>query len=926
MRGSGNPLLSSLLLLVACGGTQPPPVAEGPPELVLGEDRETAGEVTVEARAGGAPPEEGRLPSDTRPTAYALDLSIDPRRERFSGEVVIQVELDGARRALFLHGQGLEVEQVIVRSEGTTQVGRWTGADDEDGFAMILVDTPVQDAAELRIRYSAPLGRALDGLYRVRHGEDDYVFTQMEPLAARKAFPCFDEPRFKVPFALTLRVPASHTAAGNAPVVEERVDGPRKVVRFARTLPMPSYLFALAVGPFDVREGGDVPAVEGAARTPVPFRALAPKGRGGELDYTLAHTPAILQTLESWFGSPYPYAKLDVVAVPDFEAGAMENVGLVTFRDTLLLVDEEQSPLRLKRFWAYIMAHELAHMWFGNAVTMAWWDDLWLNEAFATWMEHQAVARWRPPYEAPVELARYVFQTMDQDSLTSARAIQQPIQASHDIHNAFDGITYGKGAGVLAMFERYLGAERFQAGVRAYLERHGGGNATTSDLLGALGEAAGRDVGTSFRTFLTQPGVPVVGVDVSCESSPPRVTLTQRRYLPTGSSGSAEDRWQIPVCLRYQPDGRATPREQCMLLAEAEGTLELEGRCPAWVHPNAAGAGYYRWTLPPAQLEKLRRSLWRLSVTERLSVADSLMAGFASGEVAGGDALEGLLELAEDAHHAVATHALRFLTHVHQDTVARGYREALARRYRDAYEDTYRELGWARRGRGEDTEADRLRRGRVLPFLALDVDYARARREGRLRGRRYVGFGRDGRIHPEAVTPDLAGTALRIAMEEARGAEARAFFAHLKAKLMESNDGVLRRRLLGALAAARDPELAEEARALALSDALRVNEVLVPLRTQRRIPAHRDAAWTWLQANVDALVARLPAGSAGGLPLVMAGACEDDAAAAVEAFFGPRVADLPGGPRNLAAATERIRLCASEANAQQQRVHEWLGG
>ncbi|MEO0326712.1 MAG: M1 family aminopeptidase, partial [Myxococcota bacterium] len=621
------------------------------------------------------------------------------------------------------------------------------------------------------------------------------------------------------------------------------------------------------------------------------------------------------------------YAKLDVVAVPDFEAGAMENVGLVTFRDTLLLVDEAQSPLRLKRFWAYIMAHELAHMWFGNAVTMAWWDDLWLNEAFATWMEHEAVERWRPPYEAPVELARYVFQTMDSDSLTSARAIQQPIQASHDIHNAFDGITYGKGAGVLGMFERYLGADTFQAGVRAYLTRHAGANATAADLLGALGEASGQDVATPFRTFLTQPGVPSVGVRVSCETRPPRATLTQRRYLPTGSTGASEaSRWQVPVCLRYQPDGGATPREQCVLLTEAETTLELEGSCPAWVHPNAAGAGYYRWTLEAEQLEKLRRSLWRLSVTERLSVADSLMAGFASGAVAGGDALEGLLDLAGDAHHAVASHALGFLAHVHQDTVAPGYREALGRRYREAYDDTFRELGWAHRGRGDESEASRLRRGRVLPFLALDVGYSRARREGRLRGRRYVGFGRDGRIHREAVSPDLVGTALRIAMEEARGAEAQAFFAHLLAKLGEARDGVLRRRLLGALAAARDPALAERSRDLALSEDLRVNEVLVPLRAQRRIPALRDAAWTWLQENMDALVARLPPGSAGGLPLVMAGACDEATARAVEAFFAPRVAELPGGPRNLASAVERIRLCAAEAEEQRPSVHEWLGG
>ncbi|MEM1418320.1 MAG: M1 family metallopeptidase [Myxococcota bacterium] len=920
-------LLFLLASLGACGGMQtPPPVEEETPPIREGEVRETAGEVTVVASSVGLPPENGQLPADVRPLSYALDLAIDPSRAGFAGEITIRAQLDAPRRAIFMHGQGLEVERVVVHSAGNTQEGRWTGADDEGGYAMIFLDQPAEGEVDIQMSWTAPFSRTLDGIYRVAHGDESYVFTQMEPLAARKAFPCFDEPRFKTPFELTVRGRDGDVVSANAPLLETRNESGRKVSRFAATPPIPTYLFALAVGPFDVVPGGNVPAPAGIERESIPFRGLAPKGRGAELAYTMENAPGILQTLETWFGSAYPYAKLDLVAVPDFEAGAMENVGLVTFRDSLLLIDQERSPLPLKRFWAYIVAHELAHMWFGNSVTMGWWDDLWLNEALASWMEHRAVANWRPPYEADVELARYVFSTMDQDSLTSARAIQQPIVSSDDIHNAFDGITYAKGAGVLGMFERYLGEESFQSGIRSYLAAHAGGNATAGDLMGALGAASGRDVATPFQTFLTQPGVPVVSVDVDCERRPTRVTLRQQRYLPAGSSGDAAQRWQVPVCLRFLEDGRATPRESCTLLTEPQQYVELPGRCPDWIHPNASGAGYYRWTLPEAQLQQLRRGLWRLSVAERLSFADSLMAGFASGAIDGGAVVEGLLDLAEDPHHAVGTYALGFLTHVHRSIVDDAHRDRLERRFRSAYQGTYRDLGWEHRGRGEDTEARRLRRGRVVPFMALDVAYNRTRREGRLRGRRYLGFPGGDRLRTDAVSPDLVGTALRVAMEEARPNEARPLFEHMKAKLFASEDGVLRRRLLGAMAAARDPELAEEARQLALAPELRVNEVLVPLEVQRRIPRLRDAAWAWLQANVDAVVDRLPPGAAGGLPLLMDEACDEATAAEVEAFFRPRVGALPGAPRNLAATTERIRLCAAEAAAQRDKVHAWLGG
>jgi alanyl aminopeptidase len=341
-------------------------------------------------------------------------------------------------------------------------------------------------------------------------GGDDYVFTQFQPIAARRAFPGFDEPSFKAPFELTLTVPHGHVAVGNSPALSEEKDpSGRRRIRFAPTPPLPTYLVAWAVGPFDVVEAPLPPSAE--REHSLPLRGLAPRGRGPELRFALDHTGPLLESLERYFASPYPFAKLDVIAVPDFGAGAMENVGAFTFRDSLLLIDPDRAPEWQRRSFANVMAHELAHSWFGNLVTMPWWDDLWLNESFATWMLQQ------------------VHSAMNADSLDSARSIRQPIASDHDIANAFDGITYSKGAGVLAMFERWLGEESFRAGIRRHVEEHRFGSADADDLLQALSAASGRDVSGPFQGFLTRPGVPFLRTREVCDSAGSRLVVEQSR-------------------------------------------------------------------------------------------------------------------------------------------------------------------------------------------------------------------------------------------------------------------------------------------------------------------------------------------------------------------------------------------------------------
>jgi alanyl aminopeptidase len=516
-----------------------------------------------------------------------------------------------------------------------------------------------------------------------------------------------------------------------------------------------------------------------------------------------------------------------------------------------------------------------------------------------------------PEYRPGVVLLEEVQAAMGQDSLVSARRIRQPIESDHDVANAFDDITYSKGAGVLAMFERWLGEDAFRSGIRLYLERHRFGSASAADLLAALSEASGRDAAPAFATFLDQPGLPQIEVTPLCDGTP-RLALRQSRYLPVGSTGAREGLWQVPVCARYGGAGGA--RETCTLLTEPGGVLRLEaGECPAWVLPNADGAGYYRWTLPPADLARLRTvGFAELTDRERLSLADSLAAAFAAATLPAADVLAALAPLAGDASRAVAVAPMEPLRFVRDYAAPEALRPAVGAFAASLYGPVAERLGWEPRA-GEDGETTLLR-ARVLEFLALEMEDAAVRREAARRGREVAGVGRPGGFRPEAVSPELLDLVLAAAVQEA-GAPV---FDALLAALRASDDGLLRARLLGALGAARDPALAERARSLALDPELRVQETLRPLWSQMERPETRRAAWDWLLAHWDALLPRLSERSSGDLPWLASSFCEAGDAERVEAELAPRVAALPGGPRNLAGAVESIRLCVARAAAQRE--------
>jgi len=889
------------LALVGCAASTPPLSPAGAPPVGV------AGSPFI-----ARPPElpRGKLPRSVRPVRYALELEVVPGRDAFSGRVRIAVELSEPSARIWLHARGLTVSRAIARQGGQVERPARFATHDEHGLSTFELDAPLGvGAAELELEFAGSLGKQLAGLYGVPAGGAHYVFTQFESHSARMAFPCFDEPSFKTPFELWLTVPEGQVAISNTREIgSERLPGGLARVHFAPTLPLPTYLVAVAVGPFDVVDAPPIGPNEVRAE-PVPLRGVAVRGKGAQLAYALQHTPALLQALERYFGIAYPFVKLDLIAVPDFGPGAMENAAAITFREWLLLIDPAHAAENQKRAFAYVNAHELAHQWFGNLVTMPWWDEIWLNEAFATWMGYRVVGELYPEQRAELALLESVLDAMSVDSRMSARRVRQPIDSTHDIANAFDAITYSKGGGVLAMFERYLGVERFRDGIRKHLAQHRFGTATGAELVQALSEVAGQDLSGPFASFLDQPGVPLLQLTPHCEGGVTRLVLKQSRYAPLGTQGVPEQSWQLPLCVRHGSGGK--PREQCSLLTAVEGELTLQGKgCARWVMPNAAGAGYYRWALPPVELQKLLRDGFaQLSTAERLSVADSLLAGLQGGTLEASELLRALPAFAADPERAVATTPMDVLGLLRRDVVSERLRPALEAHAAKLYAPLVKRLGPA--PRPGETGEQRLLRAELLQFLALVAKEPTVRKRLAEQGRAYLGSSPTAPLDETAAEPELLGAALVVAMQDGDAA----LFDAVEARLRSTEDAAVRPRLLGALSAVTDAR-ASRALALVLDPALRVNEVLQPLSTQLRDERTRDAAWQWFEQNLDAVVARLSPGAAGGLPRLGAGFCSEAHARRLEALFRPRIEKLLGGPRQLESALESLRLCVALQSAQ----------
>jgi alanyl aminopeptidase len=856
----------------------------------------------------------GPLPRNVVPSEVSLELKIDPAEPRFSGHVRIDVDVATATDTIWMHGRGLNITRAQFLPRHGAAIDLHAVEADVSGVLKVTSASRIPAGkGVIAMDYDAPFGE-LQGAYKVKPDGRDYVVTQMEPLGARTAFPGFDEPSFKQPWDITLVVPKDDVAVANSSEVksEPAGDGWKKVT-FRRTEALPSYLVAFAVGPWDMPLGPDI-APNGARTTPIHLRGVAAQGQGPRMHYSLAHTPEIVRALEDYFGIPYPFDKLDNVAAPDFWAGAMENAGLIVYRDSLMFPDERSAVNRRQSFWG-VSAHELAHQWFGDLVTMRWWDDIWLNEGFATWMGNKIHGQLQPDAHTDRSLLEGAIGAMRADSLASTRRIHEPIKDFTDIQSAFDGITYQKGGATLAMFEAYIGEDKFRTGVRNYLKAHARGNATSADLIASLAAQSDDPAGVAkaFTSFIDQPGVPFVKVALDCAAGKtPALVVQQQRYLPLGSSASADQTWGIPMTVRYA-DGNAVREQKALVTGrETRITLAQAQQCPTWVMPNAHGSGYYRFALEPGMQASLSKAFAGLDQREQRMFADSITAAYGAGHLTPSQLLAALPQFASASVRQTVTAGMYdtewMSEHLLADDVARAqFHAEVAKIYRPRLEA----LGLS--PKESESDDDRLLRASLANFFAETLKDPAVRDTLGRQGRAMLGLGGDGKLHVDAVPQDLRGIALVVAVQE--GGEP-AFDAAVK-HLRTSEDAVVRGQLLGAIGSARDPALAERARALVFEPGLlRRNELTTVGDDQSEDPSLRPAVRRWLDSSFVELQKRLAPAGAELVGIYAQGMCSDTDAASLQETFATRMKDVEGGPLELKQTGESIHLCAAQKAAR----------
>ena len=903
-------LLSVVFLLMAsssCGADVPPPVVAPLSSRTPPAPLEKADE-PPKARA------DGRLPSFAHPTGYALNLSVDPAKERFTGTATIRTEVTEKTFHLVMHARDIRVTSAIAKAGGAAYPAATTlrlahGGQVPDELVLTFEKPLLPGPVTLEIAYEAPFSLDLSGLYRLKEQERWYAFTQFEATDARRAFPCFDEPGFKTTFDVTLSVPKGMIAVANAPEVSRKDEGEKTTFVFDQTQPLPSYLVAFAVGDLEIRQG---------PKAPIPIRLISAKGKSALGGMAIDATAALVDKLGEYFDYKYPYAKLDIVAVPDFAAGAMENPGLITFREELLLLDPAHASSASRRGQAMVIAHELAHQWFGDLVTMQWWNDLWLNEGFATWMESRVVDRWQPAFGAEIEQVSDAQHVMDTDALSSARAVRQPVTSTAEASEAFDGITYEKGGAVLGMIEHWIGKDAFQKGVRAYIKDNAFKNAKAEDLLTALGRASGKDVSAMAATFLDRPGVPNVAAQLSCEQGGRwNVELRQEPWMPLGAKldpANSDQTWTTPVCVLAE--GRTEPL--CTELTTAGPSLVAgRGKCPAWIHPNADQAGYYRFNQPLPGFSALAKASPQLDVRNRIGIVSNLWAQVRAGTMGADAALRILPTFDRETNRHVIEQVLETLNGMSDALVDDAARPAFRAYVMARLGAQKRKLGWtdlpvttkpgaaasaASGAKVEELSAAEeralLRKGVLLAMGELAEDAATLKEAEPFTAR----WLKD----PTSVDGDLAQVAVELSAHNATPA----LLDELRAAARQAKTPQDRVIALRGMAAIDDKALLRRALDLMLTDEVKVQDMRYFFRTALSRRSSRPVVYEWVKSHWDGLRAKLPGPLGSRLVGIAGSLCtkfdRDDA----DAFFTPRAKAIEGATRPLAESLESAGICA----------------
>ncbi len=881
---------------------QPPPTRPASPfPRAARPIRRAAAAVALSAllAPSPAPAAPARLDRDVRPVSIEVALDLDPRREDYTGTVTAEIEVRHAVERIRLHARGLRVSRATLRPAGGAggAVPAPVGLLPPDQIEVVPPQTVAPGRYTLTMEFSNRFSRRAAALYRVEKEGESYLFTQFEATEAREAFPCWDEPEFKIPWRFTLTVPAEHLAVSNTPVERETpsANGTR-TVRFRRTPPMSSYFLAVAVGPF---ETVPIPGLS------VPGRVVCAKGSAGLAGEAVAATPPLLAALEKYFGRPYPYEKLDLIAAPEFLYGAMENAGAIVFTERRLLLDPKGASAQDRRAMRSVLAHELAHMWFGDLVTMRWWDDLWLNESFATWMAAKVMDQVFPEFRYGQSGFEGLHRGMETDARRSTSAIRRPIASADNLSAMANELTYSKGRSVLGMFEGYLGEKRFRDGVIAYLKANEWSNATGEDLWTAISRASGEDINAAMASFLDQGGVPLV---TAAPLGGGRVRIAQRRFLSSGEAPEAPVRWRIPVILAW-PEAGAVRRHRVWLTEEEKEVPLPTAAEPAWILVNGGARGYYQWNVPPGMLDAIAADRERLEPEERIGFVRNLIALRRAGLVPVEDYLPLLARFREDPEPEVLDAVVDALNAIREPLVPDDLAEPFAEQVRRLLHPVARRIGTAA------TAGEIPAVGVVRPKLLLALGDMGRDPEVRAWADAFTARALAG----EAVDASLAEAALPLAAQ--RGDAALA--ARLRERFERATVATERNQFLTALGSFRDPAAVKDVLDHALGGALRPQEVVgLPLELGRW-PGNRENVQGWLEARYAEILQHIPAHMVSRILPALRG-CDPARIERARRFFADPAHPFPGGDLVLDRAADAVEDCVRLARRDGPRFAEFL--
>jgi aminopeptidase N len=837
--------------------------------------------------------------SGITPENYRLKFTPDLAKATFAGEETIRLKLDMPTASIVLNSAEIEFQGVTVTARGKTQTATVT-LDGKKDQATFTVQSPIPaGTADIHLNYTGILNDDLRGLYLSQTKRRRYAVTQFEATDARRAFPSFDEPAFKATYDITLVIDKNDTAISNGSIISDKpgpVDGKHTVV-FSTTPKMSTYLVAMMVGDFE--------CISGSADN-IPIRVCSVPENKPYLGFAETAAENILKFYNRYFTIKYPYKKLDIIALPDFAAGAMENTAAITYREEFLLINEKTASVDQRKTVVDVLAHETAHQWFGDLVTMKWWNDIWLNEGFATWMSNKPTEAWKPEWNVAMDEIQGTGEALHTDRIATIRHIRADAETPAEIGALFDGIAYGKTAAVLRMIESYVGSEPFRAGVNRYLSRHAYGNATAEDFWNAETTATRKPIDKIMATFVNQSGAPLIDIRTQCTAGHTDVTLSQQRFFADRSkleAGSPE-LWQVPVCLRTPGSRGAT----CELLTEKKKTFQING-CAPWVFANATGRGYYRVSYESEAVRNIAAAAEAsLTPEERISFLNDSWAMVSVGRQSIADFLNIVTAMKSDRTRAVVEAMLGPLTQIHDRVASTADQPAFEAWTRQLLRPVAQELGST--AKSGDSDEIRQLRAVVLRTLGHAGNDPEVVAQARLLTEEYM-------KDPDSVDPTALADAMALAASHGESALYEKFRDHMKNARTPDEFYTY----LGNLGNFRDPDLAVRTAQLFLTPEVKGQDVFQIFGVLSN-PFAQKAGWDFVKSHFTELHDKLGAELGGGFASVANVFCDEMLRDDSQKFLADQ--KIPGSQRELANARERVNGCIDLRNLQQSNLSEFL--